>query len=90
MQYTATAFAQPLRRVFALLFRIDERVERREDGSLRHRLTVGDRAWGLFYAPVARAVESAAARIVRLQSGNVRIYLGWTLSTLLVLLWIIS
>jgi hydrogenase-4 component B len=35
-------------------------------------------------------VETAARRVARLQSGNIRVYLGWTLSTLLVLLWIIS
>lgn len=90
MQYTATAFAQPIRRVFGLLFRIDEAVGLRADGSVRYRLAVSDRLWDLFYAPVTRAVESAARRVVRLQSGNVRIYLGWTLMTLLVLLWIIS
>lgn len=90
MQYTATAFAQPIRRVFGLLFRIEEGVNRREDGTLAYRLNVVDRAWELFYLPVVRAVESSARRVVRLQSGNVRIYLGWTLSTLLVLLWIIS
>ncbi|MDD3518533.1 MAG: hydrogenase 4 subunit B [Chromatiales bacterium] len=90
MQYTSTAFAQPMRRVFGLLFRIEEGVETQKDGSLRYRLNVSDRAWEIFYVPIARAVELAAARIVRLQSGNVRIYLGWTLVTLLVLLWIIS
>jgi formate hydrogenlyase subunit 3/multisubunit Na+/H+ antiporter MnhD subunit len=90
MQYTATAFVQPIRRVFAILLHIDEAVERRDDGELRYRLRVTDRAWGIFYAPVARAVEGAARRVVRLQSGNVRIYLGWSLATLLLLLWIIS
>jgi hydrogenase-4 component B len=90
MQYTAAAFAQPIRRVFGLLFHVDESVGVREDGSLRHRLEVRDRLWDLLYAPVARMVESAARRVVRLQSGSVRIYLGWTLITLLVLLWIIS
>ena len=90
MQYTATAFAQPIRQVFALLFHIEESVGRREDGTLRYQLSIGDRAWGLFYAPVMRAVESASRRVVRLQSGNVRVYLGWTLATLVVLLWIIS
>jgi hydrogenase-4 component B len=90
MQYTATAFAQPIRRVFGLLFHIEETVTPREDGSSRHQLTVGDRAWGLFYAPLANLVEAAARRVVRLQSGNVRVYLGWTLATLLVLLWIIT
>ena len=57
---------------------------------MRYHLAVRDRAWGLFYVPVAQAVEAAARRVARLQSGNIRVYLGWTLSTLLVLLWIIS
>jgi hypothetical protein len=90
MQYTATAFAQPIRRVFGLLFHIEESVGRREDGAPRYHLSVGDRAWDLLYVPVMLAVDSAARRVVRLQSGNVRVYLGWTLATLLVLLWIIS
>jgi hydrogenase-4 component B len=90
MQYTATAFAQPIRQVFALLFHIEESVGQREAGALRYQLNIGDRSWDIFYAPVMRAVESASRRVVRLQSGNVRIYLGWTLTTLVVLLWIIS
>ena len=90
MQYTATAFSQPIRRVFGLLFQVEETVVRREDGTLQYGLKVGDRSWGLFYLPVARLVDAAARRVVRLQSGNVRVYLGWTLATLVVLLWIIS
>jgi hydrogenase-4 component B len=90
MQYTATAFAQPIRRVFGLLFLVEESVVQQENGQLRHRLTIGDRAWGLIYQPVARAVERAARQVVRLQSGNVRIYLGWSLATLVLLLWIMS
>jgi formate hydrogenlyase subunit 3/multisubunit Na+/H+ antiporter MnhD subunit len=90
MQYTATAFAQPIRRVFALLFRIDEAVLREDDGSLRHRLQVTDRAWELFYEPIGRLVLNAGRFAGRLQSGNVRNYLGWALGTLLVLLWVIS
>ena len=90
MQYTASAFAQPIRRVFGLLFHIEEGVHRREDGASTYRLNVVDRAWGLFYLPVTRVVESSARRVVRLQAGNVRIYLGWTLGTLLVVLWILS
>jgi hydrogenase-4 component B len=90
MQYTATAFAQPIRRVFGLLFHVDESVESRDHDGARYHLAVGDRAWGLFYAPIAQVVETAARRVARLQSGSIRVYLGWTLSTLLVLLWIIS
>lgn len=90
MQYTATAFAQPLRRVFGLVFHIEESVTPQKDGTLRHVLQIGDRFWGLLYLPVAHAVESAAKRVVRLQSGSVRVYLGWTLATLVGLLWIIT
>jgi hydrogenase-4 component B len=90
MQYTATAFAQPIRQVFGMLFRVDEAVVKREDGAQRYQLGIGDRTWALFYAPVMHLVESASRRVVRLQSGNVRVYLGWTLATLVVLLWIIS
>jgi hydrogenase-4 component B len=90
MQYTATGFAQPIRRVFGLLFHIDEAVEQQADGRHRHRLTISDRAWAIVYKPVARAVENAARRVVQLQSGNVRVYLGWSFATLLVLLWIMA
>ena len=90
MQYTATAFAQPIRRIFGLLFTIDESVTEQEDGTTRHRLKIGDRFWGWLYLPIADAVESAAKRVVRLQSGSVRVYLGWTLATLVGLLWIIT
>lgn len=90
MQYTAASFAQPIRRVFGLLFAIDESRPAFDDPAPRYRLKLTDRAWALFYLPVARAVEAASRRVVRLQSGNVRVYLGWTLGTLLVLLWVIS
>lgn len=88
MQTTAASFAQPPRRVFAPVFLQEERVTTREDGSLRWQLKIGDHAWGWLYGPVAAAVERAARRVVRLQSGNVRVYLGWTLGTLVLLLWI--
>jgi len=88
MQYTASAFAQPIRRVFGLLFHIEEGLEGSQPDQQRYRLKVSDRAWGLFYLPVARLVERATRQVVRLQSGNIRIYLGWTLGTLLLLIWI--
>ena len=90
MQYSASAFAQPIRRVFALVFEIEESRPTPDAVGPRYRLRLGDHAWRLFYLPIARGVESASRRVVRLQSGNVRLYLGWTLGTLLVLLWIIS
>ncbi len=90
MQYTATAFSQPIRRVFGMLFAIDESVKHDESGQLRHSLQVGDRLWGWLYAPVIRSVLQAGRVAGRLQTGHLRNYLGWTLGTLVVLLWLIS
>ncbi len=90
MQYTATAFAQPIRRVFGSLFDITEHTDLDEKGRYHHHLVIADRSWKLLYLPLARLVDKASRRVLRLQSGNVRTYLGWTLTTLLVLLWTIS
>ncbi|MBN2885421.1 MAG: hydrogenase 4 subunit B, partial [Chromatiaceae bacterium] len=90
MQVSAASFAQPARRVFGLLFVIEESCEQTPGGEPRYRLQIRDRAWDWLYLPIARALDRAARLVTRLQSGNVRIYLGWTLITLLVLLWIIS
>jgi len=90
MQYTSTAFAQPVRRVFGLLFNIDEKLEQENGSQLRYSLQVTDRIWDLFYKPIARLTLQAGRIAGRLQTGHVRNYLGWTLGTLLVLLWLIS
>jgi len=96
MQYTATAFAQPVRRIFRPVWQLDEKVERLSDEKsgqitgLRHQLQVGDRAWGLLYEPVGRWVLVAARRVARMQSGNVRTYLSYSFFTLLFLLWLIT
>ncbi len=90
MQYTATAFAQPIRRVFGGLFEIEEGLSQGEDGRERHSLHVNDRIWGWIYLPIVRATNAAARHVTLIQSGNVRIYLGWSLGTLVVLLWLIS
>ncbi len=91
MQYTSLAFAQPLRRVFAPLLQVDERIEQAVDNvPSRYHMHVTDRTWSLLYAPIARAYDKATRIITRFQAGNLRVYLGWTLGVLLVLLWVIS
>lgn len=90
MQYTATAFAQPLRRVFGIVFRIDERVDEDAAGQAQYHLSIVDRIWAAVYLPIATLIDSASRRILVLQSGNVRAYLSWTLATLIVLLWVVS
>src|SRR5271166_4786468 len=59
-QYTASSFAQPIRRVFATaVFRVREEVDMPLPGDNRPaRLTVtlADRVWDAIYAPIAAAV----------------------------------
>jgi hypothetical protein len=90
MQYTASAFSQPIRRIFSLLFRIEESLEVTGKDIPRYSLHVFDRLWTMLYLPIARAVDKSAALVTRMQSGHIRLYLGWSLLTLLILLWMIA
>src|SRR5450759_4496267 len=65
-QYTAGGFAQPIRRVFGLLFDVRERVEMPAPGETRPaRLTirVRDLAWEMLYAPVASTIWFATEKL---------------------------
>ncbi|AOV17303.1 hydrogenase 4 subunit B [Acidihalobacter aeolianus] len=90
MQYTATGFAQPLRRVFGAWLRVDEGVDAGEGATPRHRLQITDRSWALFYAPVVRVLDRLTRLVTRMQAGHLRVYLAWTLGTLLLLLWVVT
>ncbi|HEY6837403.1 MAG TPA: hydrogenase 4 subunit B [Geobacteraceae bacterium] len=93
MQYTATAFAMPIRRVFGFLFNIREQVEVISPqnhpvmaDSLHYRLRVRDRFWNWLYEPLADVAFWVARRVGRLQQGRIQIYLLYSFVTLLVLL----
>jgi formate hydrogenlyase subunit 3/multisubunit Na+/H+ antiporter MnhD subunit len=100
MQYTSSAFSQPIRRVFAPAWKIEEPIEvRREAGalgralSLRHQLHVHDWSWLKGYLPIGRLVLGAARRIGHIQTGSIHTYLLYSFVTLLVLLvvqWLIG
>ncbi len=97
MQYTSSAFSQPLRRVFHPLFELREQTSTKPRGHalgtpsrLDFRLHVEDRSWRLFYAPLGHWIEAAARRIGRIQTGNIRSYIAYSFVTLLVLLVVVS
>ncbi len=96
MQYTATAFAMPIRRIFQPVWQIEERVEPITDArsgqltGLRHQLQVGDRSWSALYEPIGRLLILGARRVALLQSGSIRTYLAYSFFTLLFLLWLIT
>lgn len=96
MQYTAVAFSQPIRRMFAPVWELREKFQgRRDAGTLEihpmaYHLEVADRSWRVVYAPLGRLVEHAARQVARLQTGSIRTYITYSFLTLLLLLGIIS
>jgi len=97
MQYTATAFSMPIRRVFAPVWRIHEEEEREmqpglplEPAQIRYQVHAEDITWKWFYTPIARVLHATTRRVSRIQTGNLRHYLTYTFVTLLLLLWLIT
>jgi NADH:ubiquinone oxidoreductase subunit 5 (subunit L)/multisubunit Na+/H+ antiporter MnhA subunit len=93
MQYTGTAFAMPLRRIFGFLFAIRERVRRLPHPGaapyprrLRYSLRVRDRVWGWLYQPVGDVSLLLARQVGRLQQGRIQSYLIYSFVTIIVLL----
>ena len=96
MQYTATAFSMPIRKIFHPAWQVEEsttvHLDPREPlrvASVDYGLHIGDRFWPVLYEPVSRWVLSAARFVSRIQTGRVRTYLAYSFVTLLVLLWLI-
>lgn len=93
-QYSASSFAQPLRRVFAAtLFRARERVEMPEPGDpapARFTVSLSDLAWNWLYAPVADAVAFATERANALQFLTIRRYLSLMFLALALLLVVVA
>jgi len=89
-QYTASSFAQPIRRVFgSLVFRASESVEMPPPGDLsaaRLTVTVHDLIWDNLYAPIAAGVTFAAGRLNVFQFWTVRRYLSLVFVALVFLL----
>jgi len=93
MQYTATSFAMPLRRIFGYLFNIKEHVRQLPPAThpsfperLHYHLKVRDRFWGWLYQPVVDASFWLSRRIGRMQHGHIQVYLIYSFVTIVVLL----
>jgi hypothetical protein len=93
-QYTASSFAQPIRRVFgALVFHARERIEMPPPGDMRPaRLEVDleDPIWDALYAPTARSVDYGAGVLNRLQFLSIRQYLSLVFVALVGLLLVLA
>jgi formate hydrogenlyase subunit 3/multisubunit Na+/H+ antiporter MnhD subunit len=93
-QYSASSFAQPIRRVFgALVFRARETVEMPPPGSAapaRLTVVVRDLVWEALYAPVAEAVSMVAGWLNRMQFLTIRQYLSLVFVALVSLLLVLA
>ena len=97
MQYTATAFAMPIRHVFRVMLRLNEDKVRVMDpalqtrpAELRYTIHADDVSWHYLYVPVERLLHAAARRVGRIQTGHLRHYLAYSFFTLIILLWLIT
>jgi hydrogenase-4 component B len=93
-QYSATSFAQPIRRVFGtVVFRARETAEMAPPDDMRPaRLTVElhDPIWEWIYAPLAGAIGVAADRLNHLQFLTIRQFLTLVFCTLVVVLLVLA
>jgi formate hydrogenlyase subunit 3/multisubunit Na+/H+ antiporter MnhD subunit len=93
-QYTASSFAQPIRRVFGtVVFQARETAEIPPPGDMRPaRFTVElrDLIWEAIYAPIAGGVDYASGRLDKLQFLSIRKYLGFVLAAVVFLLLVLA
>ena len=93
MQYTATAFAEPLRRIFAALYRPTEDVSidfhpesRYFVQSIAYRAHIVPWFERYLYDPVIDRVIAWAARVRAIQSGSLHAYLTYLVAALVIML----
>jgi len=93
MEYTSSAFAEPLRRVFSELYRPSEDLSisvhpesRYFVRSITYTSQVVPWIERAFYDPVARGMRACATQVRRLQGGSVHLYLLYLAGALMVAL----
>jgi len=93
-QYTASSFAQPIRRVYGTaVFHAREIGEMAPPGSItpaRFTVELRDLIWDALYAPVASAISFATERINILQFLTIRRYLSLVFAALVFLLLVLA
>jgi formate hydrogenlyase subunit 3/multisubunit Na+/H+ antiporter MnhD subunit len=93
-QYTASSFAQPIRRVFgAVVFRARENVDMPPPGYMRParlQVDIHDPVWEALYAPITGAIGYIAQRLNILQFLTIRRYLSLVFIALVMLLLVLA
>jgi hydrogenase-4 component B len=93
MEYTATAFANPFKRIFDFLYRPVQalEVDAHPDSrffvrTMRYRHETRSLVEDWLYRPLARGVSAGTARVRLIQSGSANLYLGYILAALVLML----
>ncbi len=92
MQYTATGYSKPLRRIFSFLYQPNRRVELEDEGhkALRTARRFESGIVHIFdewiYRPLARLMTFASQEAKLIQTGHIQLYLSYIFITLIVLL----
>ena len=92
MQYTATAFTNPIRVIFKKIF-----LTKREINvsyalkpyfikTIKYRAEITPFVDKYIYKPITDFINSFAGKVKHLQSGDLHLYLGYILATLILLL----
>ena len=93
-QYTASSFAQPIRRVFgSVVFHASEQVDMPAPGDRRPAqltVTLHDPVWDTLYAPIAGGISFAADRLNHLQFLTIRQFLSLVFAALVILLLVLA
>jgi hypothetical protein len=93
MQYNATSFSMPIRRIFGYMFSIRERIELSPQAGhkafpkkLHYFLSIRDRVWNWCYRPFVEGSFWIARKVGMLQQGRIQAYLIYSFITIIILL----
>jgi len=92
MQYSATGFSKPLRRIFSFLYRPTRKVEIEDEGvsvlrtATRFESSINPFFEETLYRPLARLTLFFSGQAKRIQTGYLQIYLAYIFVTLILLL----
>lgn len=91
MQYTATGYSKPLRRIFSFLYQPTRRVELEEEGhkilrTARHFESQVIHIFDEWIRPLAKLMAFASQKAKLIQTGHIQLYLSYIFMTLIVLL----
>lgn len=92
MQYTATGYSKPLRRIFSFLYQPTRRVELENEGHeiLRTAERFESKTSHIFedwiYKPAANLISALSQKAKQIQTGHIQLYLAYIFITLILLL----